>query len=453
MRPRSQLSRLAAVATAAILVAPLSACREEDLPDTGDDTADTDGQDTDTADTADTDCSEPFDPARGEPSADVLALATGQRAFAWELHQALPAAEGNVFWSPFSVSAALAMLYGGTRGATATQLGSALHVDLPDDAWHAAWGALLDDLGALHAPTPTPACPGRTFAVANRTWFDDELTVEPDYLALTSDTYGAPAEQIDFTTDPDAARQAINAWISDRTLGHIPELLLPEHITTYTRFVLVNALYFAGSWSTPFSPEATADLPFTRADASTVEVPTMQAGLELRYADLDGVQVVEIPYAGEDTSMVVLLPDDPAGLPALEAGLTGDVVEGWIAGAAIRYVDLALPRFEVRWRADLPEALAALGVVDAFDPTLADLTGMTSWPGLYVSAVVHEAWVKVDEEGTEAAAATAVIGEDTSAPEPATFHADRPFLFLIRDRVTGTLLFVGKVTDPSIAPG
>lgn len=454
MRALPPSSSLLAVATVAALLAPLAACREEDLPDTGDDPADADtAVDTDTADTADTgdDCSEPFDPARGEPTADMLALTTGQRAFAWELHRQLPAAEGNVFWSPFSVSAALAMLYGGTRGETATQLATALHVDLPDAAWHAAWGALLDDLGALDAPAPTPACPGRTFSVANRTWFDDELPLEADYVALTSDTYGAPAERIDFTADPEAARQAINAWVADRTLDHIPELLRPEHVSENTRFALVNALYFAGSWSAPFEVGNTADLPFTRADATTVDVPTMRANLELRYAEVDGARLVELPYAGDDTSMVVLLPDDAAGLPALEAALTGDVVEGWIAGAGIRFVDVSLPRFEVRWRADLPEALEALGVVDAFVPALADLTGMTTWPQLHVSAVVHEGWVKVDEIGTEAAAATAVMGEDTSAPEPATFHADRPFLFLVRDRVTGAVLFVGKVVDPSIA--
>lgn len=441
-----------------LLALALLACRDDAPPaEKGDtaDTADTAGDTADTQETGDTgdDCAEPFDPERAEPSADVVALAMAQRDFAWELHAQLPDAEGNVFWSPFSVSAALAMLYAGTANETATQLADTLHVGLPDDTWHATWGDLLTDLGALEDPVPTPECPSRTLSVANRTWFDDELPIEAEYLAITGDAYGAPAETLDITGDPAAARETINAWISDRTLGHVPELLLPEHVTDITRFVLVNALYFAGSWSTPFEPDATADLPFTLADGSTVDVPTMQGNVEVPYADLDGLQLVELPYAGDDMAMVVIVPDDPAGLDALEAGLTGAVVDGWIEAMTTHAVDLNLPRFEVRWRADLPDALMALGMVDAFDPDLADLTNMTTWGlDIHVSAVVHEAWVKVDEIGTEAAAATAVIGEDDSAPEPATLHADRPFLFLVRDRVTGTLLFVGKVADPTIAP-
>ena len=244
----------------------------------------------------------------------------------------------------------------------------------------------------------------------------------------------------------EGARLDVNAWVSERTEGRIPELLPPGVVDELTRLVLVNAIYLKAAWLAPFDEKATAPGAFKRLDGSTIDVPTMHDTLGLRYAEGDGWQAVELPYVGRQLAMLVVVPDD---LASFEAGLDGAALDTIVGALEDERVALSLPRFGIESKLTLKDVLSAMGMPLAFDPTAADFSGITSVDDLYISAVIHQANIDVDEEGTEAAAATAVVVSTTSLPPPPIpMNVDRPFLFALRDLETGAILFLGRVVEP-----
>lgn len=369
----------------------------------------------------------------------LSAVVHGNNAFAWSLYAELDQGQDNLFLSPFSISAALGMTYAGARGQTADEMKNVLHIELDDAAYHASFGALLGDLAGPHRGR------GYQLDIANRLFGQQGFDFNSDFLQLTSDDYGAPLQQLDFKRDPDGSRQTINGWVEDQTQNRIKDLLGPGTITVDTRLVLANAIYFKARWASRFDPKDTRDADFTRADGSTSKVPMMgNFGTYGLYTDSD-VSVIELPYQDNELSMVVILPAAKDGLPALEAALTGDKVDSWIQSLSEAHeVSVGLPRFTMTHSVPLKQTLIDMGMTLAFSDQ-ADLSGIA--PGLMLTDAVHKAFVLVDEEGTEAAAATAVVAGTTSAG-PA-FYADHPFVFLIRDKLTGSILFMGRVEDPT----
>lgn len=384
---------------------------------------------------------------------DVVA---GTNAFAWELYGELVAEDDNLVFSPLSVSAALGMTFAGAAGTTATQMSQVLHVGADPAAWHVAFGELVDDLNGDKAR-------GYHLEVANRLFGQAGVPWAEPFLATCRDAWRAPLQDTDFAADPDAGRQAVNDWVDERTAGRIPDLLAPGIVSVDTRLVLANAISFLASWWTRFDEARTAPGTFRRLDGSEVDVPLMSLDLadvgdaRIRATWTEDAVVVRLPYEDDEVAAYLVIPGEDDGLLALEAGLDQATFDAWvapIAGAGREEREeegvLVLPRFELRWKDSLVPALTALGMGDLFDEQAADLSAMVAGQGgedLFVQAVVHEAWMRVDEAGTEAAAATAVVVNDKGASIPLV--ADHPFLLVIRDDLTGSVLFVARVVDPS----
>jgi serpin B len=287
-------------------------------------------------------------------------------------------------------------------------------------------------------------------AIANSLWGQRDTPWEQPFLDRLAELYGASLRLTDFEVDAEAARRDINDWVSDQTEGRIADLLPAGVPDDLTRLVLVNAIYLKAPWLTPFEPTATTPQPFTRLDGSSPAVPMMRSRGQLPYATGDGWQAVDLPYAGYELTMTVLVPD--AGrLTDAEAQMAPSLLDAVVGSQAVRDVELGLPRWDTSTAFPLADALRAAGMPTAFDADAADFRGMTAAERLYLSAVQHQANITVDEAGTEAAAATAAVIAATSAPAepPVQLVVDRPFLFMIRDVPTGTLVFLGRVADPT----
>lgn len=366
---------------------------------------------------------------------DVQAVARGQQAFACELYKALARGEGDRAVSPFSVSTALSMTWAGARGETGREMQRVLGITLPPGRHHEAAGALVARLAG-----------GGQLVVANRLFGEQTAGFRPAFLAACAEGYGAGLEPVDFRGAPERARLAINAWAAERTKDLIRDLLPAGAVSSDTRLVLANAVHFQGAWAAAFDPEATRPGAFTLATGERVEAPLMRRTGEYRLGAHEGARVLELPYAGGRLAMTIVVPERHDGLAALEETLSPARLAAWQACLSSTRASVALPRFEASGRADLREALEALGMRLAFDVRFADLSGIST-QALAISRVEHQAVVKVAEEGTEAAAATAVV---VDAPEAAAqpFVVDRPFLFVIHEPVTGAVLFMGRVTDP-----
>ncbi|HSJ55789.1 MAG TPA: serpin family protein, partial [Anaerolineae bacterium] len=344
----------------------------------------------------------PFVPAEvGE--AELRSLAGGNSDFAWDLYQLMGREEGNLFYSPYSISLALAMTYAGARGETERQMAEALHFDLPQAALHPAFDALAAELASRSEGEREGEGDRFRLNVANSLWGQDGYPFLPSFLDLLDSYYGAGLRRIDFIAAPDAAREAINGWVEEQTEGRIEDLIPPDLINSLTRLVLANAIYFNASWAYPFEEAATADGTFHLPDGTEVTVPMMRQTESLAYAAGDGYQAVELPYTGQQLSMLVLLPDE-GQMQAFEDSLDAGRVNEIVSELAGQQVALTMPRFEFESEFSLADALVELGMVDAFGAG-ADFSGMTGSPDLSISAVVHKAFVAVDEEGTEAAAA------------------------------------------------
>ncbi len=378
------------------------------------------------------------------PAADLTALVDGNTTFALNLYGTQRDGAGNLFYSPYSLSLALAMTLAGAREQTATQTATALQLSLTQERLNSAFNAL--DL-SLQGTAATREATDFTLSVVNQMWGQQDYPFQSSYLDVLAVNYGAGLRLVDFTNATEAARQTINAWVAEKTANRITELLPPRIVTADTRFVLSNAVYFLGKWLTPFPAEATSAAAFHLADGTTVNTPTMSVCGQFAYAQGSGYQAISLPYRSSNYAMLMLVPD--AGTwTRFEQNLSRNVLTEAVNGLSSRQVALALPKFSFTQALNLADALKALGMVDAFS-TDADFSGMDGTRQLSLSAVVHKAFVAVDEAGTEAAAATGVIGGVTAAPaDPVALTIDRPFWFCIRHEPTGTLLFCGRVLDP-----
>jgi serpin B len=394
--------------------------------------------------------------AGGANAVAVAAVAAGNNAFACDLYRKLADDPGNLFFSPFSISAALAMTWGGARGETAGQMAEVLHLPYDQEHLHPAWARWLDSLNTGAVP---PAEQARredagaapksyVLRIADRLWPRKGLELVPSFLEMTRRDYGAEAQELDYVGDAEGSRQIINAWVAEQTAQKIPELIPQGLIDRLTELVLTNAIYFLGDWQRAFPADATRPGPFFSGPDRSVEAPLMQQRGEFGYASLPDLALLELPYAGGDLSMLILLPQERDGLPALERKLTPANLDAWLAALQERSVQVTLPKFRLRSHFNLGKTLQAMGMGLAFTAG-ADFSGMVSRGHVFISEVVHEAYVDVYEEGTEAAAATGVIMKRTSVAQPAVFRADHPFLFLIRDMRSRGILFLGRLTDPS----
>jgi serpin B len=381
-------------------------------------------------------------------------LVAGNTAFAFDLYHQVGAASPsrNLFYSPYSVSLALAMTYAGAATNTAAEMAKALHFTLPPASLHPAFDRL--DLAIQKKPAGATGADGAPFAIniADSLWGDRRVVFQQSFVDTLARDYGAALRQVDFAGQPLAAEAAINQWVAKATDDKIDPLLGPGVITSTTRFVIVNAVYFNASWATQFGPNSTVTQPFSRADGSTVEVPMMSSNkVATAYGKGPSWQAVELPYSGGTTSMVIVLPDAGA-FSAVEQSLSSDF---WSSVASALgtsgFIALSMPRFKIHGGSvSLTPALEALGMKTAFDPSAADFTAMIPAGGTYISDVVHQAFVDVDESGTEAAAATAVVGTGLAIELPAvTVTVNRPFFFFIRDVATNTILFAGREGDPT----
>ncbi len=377
----------------------------------------------------------------------------GNNAFAVALYGQLRTHSGNLFFSPESISTALGMAYAGARGETAAGMAKALDFRLPAARLNPAMGALLKQMNAAHE--------SYQLAVANALWAGKGYELRADYLKQLHDNYGAGVEELDFKDATEASRVTINDWVAKKTADKIQNLLAPGVLTPQTRLVLTNAIYFKGAWQATFDKEETKPEDFHLADGKTVKAELMhREGAGYRYADEGSFQELELPYQGMELSMVILLPREAGGLPGLEAQLTAAKTgaanaKKWIEDLhPERKVIVTMPKFKMTEEFELQEPLTALGMGEAFDKGKADFAGMTdARPGFVISAVIHKAYVDVNEQGTEAAAATAVVMVGAMAamrppPAPPVFRADHPFVFLIRDNKSGGILFMGRVERP-----
>ncbi len=383
-------------------------------------------------------------------------LVEGNTAFALDLYGSLSNdASGNLLFSPYSISQALAMTYAGASGDTAIQMADTLHFTLDQSTLPAAFQTLNGDLVTRGTADATEyGDPARALQIANGLWGEQTFPFSPEFSQELAEYYGAPLQPADFKNDPEGVHAAINAWVADHTEGKIDGIVPEGALTPDSRLVLANAIYFYGGWLHTFDESATADDDFHLADGSMASVPFMYQQEELSYADAGDFQVVELPYQGSGFTFTVILPDE-GQFDAVESGLDAATLDAALTQVASHKVDMYLPKFEFDSSASLAQTLAAMGMTDAFDPNAADFSGMLGAGApepLVISDVLHKAFISLDEEGTEAAAVTAVImAAGAGAPseeQPIEVRVDRPFLFLIRDDQTGTILFMGRVMDP-----
>ncbi len=382
-------------------------------------------------------------------SEDAREMAASMNEFAIDLY--LRARGGdNMFFSPYSVATALTMAWTGARGHTAEGMAGAMHLPVAGATMHTrlARDAVAGASGALERSLAgAPEDDGYEFRAANSLWGQEGYGFLEEFTRRLDEHYGAGMRRVDFESDADGARLAINAWAEEETDGRIENLIPEGGIDSVTALVLTNAVYFKGVWASQFKEASTRDETFHGAAGDAQVRMMMQRGTFGYYEDED-LQVLEMPYEGDRLSMLVVLPREEllGGLERVEGGLSTGLIESWLDGMREQKVDVRLPRFEMTWGSeDLSTDLIALGMHHAFRD--ADFSGMTGERDLFISNVFHKAFIAVDEEGTEAAAATAVVMARTSVEMAPEFRADRPFLFMIRDKETGAILFMGRLAN------
>lgn len=386
-------------------------------------------------------------PAEQIKPSDNAAVVRGDNQFAVDLYAQLDREQPskNLFFSPTSISLALAMTSAGARGPTQSEMAKVLHLDADLAQAHAHYHRLLEQWNAVGEKR------AYQLRVANRLWGQKGHPIRPEFLALTRQQYGAEMQSVDFA-QPEAASRKINQWVEEQTNGKIKDLVSPPLLDALTRLVLTNAVYFKGDWVKPFDKQNTREEDFTVSAQGKVKVPLMHLKSTMGYVEEETFQAVEMPYVGRELSLVVLLPKKVDGLPELEKAITVDKLVSLMSKLHVREVNTYLPKFKLETSFGLSPTLQAMGMRQAFS-RIADFTGISSMEDLYISAVLHKAYVDVNEEGTEAAAATAVVMTRAMAMSPSepipVFRADHPFLFLIRDMKAGSILFMGRLTNPT----
>ena len=375
-------------------------------------------------------------------------VAEGNNKFALALYDKLRAEKGNLFFSPYSISTALAMAYAGAKGQTQTQMAEAMRFpvrvkDVNECKFHSVFGQIIKSLNTRGAEG------SYELAVANALWGQKGYSFLKEYLQLVETNYGGGLNEVDFAGDTEAARQTINNWVQRKTKDKIKDLIPRGMLSSATRLVLTNAIYFKGKWARQFEKELTRDGPFTLLDGQKIDVPMMRQTEEFRYMEAEDFQALEMPYVKDELSMIILLPKKVDGVVDFEKKLTNENLSRWLSELHKQKLVASIPRFKMAQQFGLADTLQAMGMTDAFSAQLADFSGMTGTRDLFISAVVHKAFVDVNEEGTEAAAATGVGMAMTAAPQRMpVFRADHPFIFLIRDNKSGSILFIGRVMKP-----
>jgi serpin B len=383
-------------------------------------------------------------------SADsVRRLVQGNNAFALDLYAQLGQGKGNRFFSPFSLSSALAMTYSGAHGETALEMAKALHFSLPADQLHAAFRRLNTDIHDRYAIGAVGSLEIQILT-ANALWAQRGEPIVSDFQRLIEIDYHGGIFPVDFQNATETARKTINAWVAKQTKGKIEDLIKPSQLGRSSVLVLTNAIYFKGLWESAFSKQYTSADTFHVSASRSVRVDMMNRTGSFRHLDEATFQALELPYRGRAVSMVILLPKAVDGLGRLEAACNEPALAAWLAKLSTRRVQVVLPRFRLTEQIELKSALSALGMSQAFDVAAADFSGMTGKRNVAISAVVHKAFVDVEESGTEAAAASGVVMSRATAiaAPPMVFRADHPFLFLIRDNHSGSILFLGRLVRP-----
>jgi serpin B len=377
------------------------------------------------------------------PSA-APAGATRGDAFAADLFDRWCDGTANVVYSPYSLSAALGMVAAGGRGETAGQIAATLRAGVPAEGLPAHFAALDDRFAAARQT-------GVQLNIANSLWPQQDFAFQPAYLEIVRKQFRGEATPVDYVRQTEVARTTINRWVADRTANRIKDLIAPGILDAATRMTLVNAVYFKGKWAKPFDATRTTEEPFFGAGGSKPARLMFQKA-KFRYAEADGIQALELPYIGGKLAMLVLLPAREKGLRQVAGVVKAEGTAKWDAALAEREVNVYLPKYTFTFERSCADTLKAMGIENAFDAGRADFSGMAGKPGdLVLSAVLHKAFIEVAEEGTEAAAATAGVMALTAfmPPNPPTlFRADHPFVFLIRERESGCILFMGAVAQP-----
>jgi serpin B len=390
----------------------------------------------------------------------------GNNEFALELYAKLRAREGNLFFSPYSISTALAMTYAGAQGETESQMADVLHLptrpgglkvapsepnekSITATAWEhkrfsLAFGKIIKDLNAGGEKGKYE------LRVANALWGQKGYGFLKEFLSLIETDYGGCLNEVDFVTAVEASRKTINEWVENQTNSKIKNLIPEGVLDSMTRLVLTNAIYFKGNWARQFKKESTQNAPFTLLDGNKVDVPMMSQTADFNYVQTDTFQGLELPYINNELSMIILLPQKLDGLSELEGTVTIDNLSKWLNELRKREVIVFVPKFKMTSQFSLADVLKAMGMTSAFVRDVADFSGINGKRDLFISAVIHKAYVDVNEEGTEAAAATGVVMKLTSMGPTQTpvFRADHPFLFVIRDNHSGSILFIGRVMNP-----
>ncbi|MCK5214319.1 MAG: serpin family protein [Candidatus Omnitrophica bacterium] len=376
---------------------------------------------------------------------DLQIVVNGNSGFGFDLYQELKEKKGNLFFSPYSISTALAMTYAGARGQTEKEMAKVLHFSLEQEPLHSSFSKLHSELTGIQDKGHIK------LSIANSLWAQEGYSFLDAFFNLNKKHYGAGLNFVDFATKTEAARKTINIWVENKTQQKIKELIKknPPMITPDTALVLCNAIYFKGNWLSQFDKKRTVDTDFYISPDKAVKVPMMSQKAKFKFKNFDGFSTIELPYEGNDLSMIVFLPEKVDGLAEFERTLTNDNVKNWIDKLSNSYeseILARLPKFNTTCEFELQDVLAEMGMPHAFKG--ADFSGMTGKKDLFISKVIHKAFVDVNEEGTEAAAATAVVMAK-SISKTLLFQADHPFVFLIRENTTGSILFIGRIMDPT----
>ncbi len=380
---------------------------------------------------------------------ELITQVNGNSDFAFDLYQSLKEGDNNLFYSPYSISLALAMTYAGARGETASQMAETLHFDLNQDRLHPLFNSLDIELNKRGEGAKGKDGEGFKLSIINAIWGQKNYEFLSSFLDTLAQNYGAGLRPLDFASELEESRLTINNWVSDQTNEKIEDLIPQGVLSPATVLVLTNAIYFNAAWQYPFNENQTKEGPFYLLDGNTVTVPMMRNTESYGYAEGDNYQAIELSYDGGELSMVILLPQ--AGqFEAFEDALDGNQVADIIRRIGLQQVALTMPKFTYESKFMMKKTLSDMGMRDAFLGGVADFSGINGQRTLFIDEIIHQAFVDVDEAGTEAAAATAVIIAEVAAPaEPKQVTVDRPFIFLIRDIETGTILFVGRVLNPS----
>lgn len=393
---------------------------------------------------------------------DEQIIVKGNNEFALDLYGKLQSTEGNLFFSPYSVYTALAMVYAGARGQTETQMAQVMHFPFIPAKHEMTSSVLVSDrkrFASLYGKiikdiNDRGQKGGYELNTANALWGQQSYQFLREYIDLIETEYGGKLTEVDFVNAVETARATINQWVEEKTNQKIKELIKPGVLGAMTRLVLTNAIYFKGNWASQFDKDRTRQAPFTLLNGDKIDVPMMNKTEEFPHMATENFQTLELPYVDNELSMIIFLPNEPDGLGDFEKSLTIENLTLWLNQLEKHKVIVSVPKFKMTSQFGLASVLKSMGMTDVFTSS-ADLSGINGKRNLFISAVIHKAYVDVNEEGTEAAAATAVaVRLLSAAPDRMpVFRADHPFLFLIRDNNSGCILFIGRVMNPNASTG